>query len=155
MQKLVVNEYQVNGEDVVEVEKNIILHFTAKTILLYEQMNPGRKFYKDQQALFTKVMKLSSLQSKVANVESAEDMDEESMDKIVNLMNDEAINKFIINVIPALYTEIHDGKFVQNEATYAAALESDWIVKLASITSLDIIMEELNSGLSASVVKKN
>lgn len=141
MRKLKVIEYKVDENlNPIEFERDIFLHYSAKSVLLYEQMT-GNKFYDD----FNKaVRKLKTIEDGINKKKS----DNATFNLLIDNVTTPEVVNFLIGVIPALYAEIHEGKFLQNEITYDSALNSDWLMDVANFETLTTLIDEVTSNIS-------
>lgn len=137
MIKLNVATPMIDSEDnLVEVNKEVILHYSAKSIMLYEQ-NTKSKFFTD----YSEAIKAVDF-GKLQNLTDVSP--DEEMNLGLELLANDKVNTFLLNAIPALYARIKDGRFVQTDITYAEAMESDWLVSLVNINTFGLIIGELS-----------
>lgn len=124
----------------VESRKEIILHYSVKSVLLYEQ-HTGGKFFND----YSSALQALDISKLMAISEDSVSQDEEIAIGLAMISNAD-VNNFLMSAIPALYAKIIDGKFVQNDSTYAEALDSEWLISLINPTTLAQLIEEMSKG---------
>ena len=129
----------VNGEPV-ESFREIILHYSMKSVLLYDHHTGGNFFSDYSNALAAlNIAELMNMTEDNAN-------QEQQIAAGLAMMANPEVNNFLMNAIPALYAKVEGGKFVQNDHTYAEAIESDWIISLINPTTLAQLIEEMSKG---------
>ena len=99
MRKLKVIEYKVDENlNPIEFERDIFLHYSAKSVLLYEQMT-GNKFYDD----FNKaVKKLKTIEDGINKKKSDNSTFNLLIDKIVSINSNLNIISIVIAIIIAI-----------------------------------------------------
>lgn len=149
MKKITVNKEILNLETFESEfeDQDIIIHFSAPAVLLYEEIN-GSNFLDDFNKAFKNFQKIVELSEKAENGNA--DVTELDM---FELMNDPIIADFLMKALPALYAEVENGKFVQNEITYDKAKNSDWLAPACVFINFVPITEEV-SKLQIQAMKK-
>lgn len=153
-QTLTYEDYQ-QGEDVT-VTVEVRFAYTPPAIRLYEQHNPGAKFFVDLNkateaySRYIKADNFSELAKGNNSLAQSADM--------LTMLTDPDINEFMLRVIPCLYMETHGGLRLQSEETWTEANDSLWMMQLVSVNFFSEVFSELNSlafAQSKSRVKKN
>lgn len=139
-------DIEVNADgSIEEIIKSEMVRFshTLASVKLYEQ-NTGQKFF-DEYAKAT--VRFTSYLSNL-NMTNLDNLSEEQQIQLLPILSDSVINTFLMNLVPCMYTEIHDGRFVQNMDTVENAEGSIWLMDLINITFFSEIMEELSANRS-------
>lgn len=134
-----------NGNNYDEIEKEEIVRFvfTLPAIKLYEQKT-GNRFFED----YSKAWGTFMTAIKNINIHKIEELTLEEQLKIVPILYDPIINEFMMGIVPCLYAEIHDGKYVQNDETVDIAENSLWLMELININFFTEIFKEISANQS-------
>ena len=124
-----------------EIERTVTVRFlySLKAIKLYEQRT-GRNIFDDNQKAITAY---TNALMEVGIDRQEELTNEKQMQLLPLLMKSEFLN-FLMDVIPCLYGEVKDGKFVQDEWTMEAADFSMWIGELLNVQFYTELIVEFN-----------
>lgn len=140
------------GLNEIEKEKTVRFLYTLKSISLYEQKT-NSNFFEDNEKTF-KVFLNAINGADISKSENAEITDTQLL-KIAPLMNNPEINRFLINLLPCMYAEIENGKFVQNEETVSVAENSLWLMELVTIKFFVEIFSEISKNQLKNAPKSN
>lgn len=137
-----------SGYDEIEKEETIRFIFTLAAVRLYEQKT-GNLFFND----YSKAWKVFTDTVKDLDIKDFNNIPVEKQLKLTPILFDQTINGFLMNIIPCVYVEIHDGKFIQNEETVNIAENSMWIMELVNIGFFTELFKELSANQTKGTVK--
>lgn len=131
-------------EEPQEVSKTHTLRFlyTLKTIKLYEQVT-GRDFFDEYNKAFNRLT--SYLFESGINFEKINAISEEEAIKLLPMLTDPLINRFLMDFIPCFYAEVNNGVLVQSEGTIETARDSLWLMSLVNVEFFLNIFNEISS----------
>lgn len=136
-----------------EKESSIVVRFryTLAAIRNYN-LKYGRDFwkdYKDASDAFADIISSGNLSES-----DLKNMSQEQQLKLIGLVTNPVIMNFIRELIPCLYVEVHDGQFIQNEATIDIAENSEWLMELVSIEFFAEVFGEITANMGSESSKK-
>jgi hypothetical protein len=145
---IVENKDKSNFEEI-EVEEVLRFAYKLPAIRMYEQKT-NRSFFNDYNNVskrFTEAIGAIDV-TKINELSAAERL------KLLPLLTDPAINEFMLDIIPCLFVQIYDGKYVQNDETRDFAENSMWIMDLVNIQFFIEIFQEISANQPKSSDKK-
>jgi hypothetical protein len=125
-------------DEEVDAEATVRLIFMVTTIKLYEQRTGGN-FYRDFDAALTA---FAAIAPDLMSLET-EGLGEMDYLRLLPVMAEPTISTFVVNAIPCLYTEVTDGRYVQNDQTAEKAEESLWLMELLGLDTFIEIFQEI------------
>ena len=144
-------DVEIKGDDYIEVEKTETVKFmhTLRSVRLYEQ-RMGRNFFED----YAKASLLFTQYIKGFDIDDVNNLDFDQTLALMPLLSDPVINGFLMNCVPCMYVEVHDGLFVQNEDTASNAEDSLWFMELVNLEFFGELMTELSANQNKVPAKK-
>lgn len=142
-EELVIGDlYELESYDVVR------FRYTLAAIRNYK-LKHGREFLND----YGKATQAFTELLKDADIANVENLTPEQSLGLVGMLSNPTIMNFVMDLIPCLYVEVRDGKFVQNEATIETAEGSDWLMDLVNLEFFVEIFGEITSNMGESASK--
>lgn len=137
----------------------LFFHWDLTALRQYEE-HTGNNFFDDYKKSM-KILNSAVSSSKSKNNENNEDNENENKNsknnnkndenknnenktELIDILYDDCLNKFFINLIPCLYLKEKDGIIIKNDITYEDALSSDWLLNLLNIKFISKVIEEIN-----------
>lgn len=137
------------GFDTDEKEADLKFVYTLPAVRLYEQRT-GRQFFSEyNQAIVAFTGYVSNISG------NFEDMTDEEQLNLMPMLSDGRINGFMLDFVPCLYAEIHDGRFVQNEETVSNAESAMWFMDLINLQFFAEVFKEISANQSKAPVNKS
>lgn len=131
-----------------ETEKIVRFRYTLAAIRNYKTKH-DREFLND----YGKATKEFTEVLKSANIKDMDSLTTEQQLGLIEMVNNPVILNFIMALIPCMYVEVHDGKFIQNEATIETAETSDWFMDLVNIEFFTEVFSEITANMGPAVSK--
>jgi hypothetical protein len=138
----------LNGKEIVK-EETVRFIFTLPAIKLYEQKT-GVRFFEDYGNAWSTFMKIVG----DVDISNPDKMSVNDQLKIMPILCNPLIHEFMIKVIPCLYAEIKNDKYVQNDVTANNAETSLWFMSLVKISFFVKIFNEISTNQSKGPFKK-
>ena len=132
-----------------ELEKIVRFRYTVLAVRLYRQRYQ-REFLQD----YGQATKAFTALLQKANVTDVKEISQEQQFEMLQMLTDPVIMTFVMDLIPCLYTEVHDGKFVQNDETAEHASDSEWMMTLVNIEFFSKVFAEITANMGDSNSKK-
>ncbi|MBL1223736.1 hypothetical protein [Enterococcus sp. BWR-S5] len=142
MIKKTVTYTDLEGDDEIKKEEQLRFIFTLPALRLYEQRT-GRAFFDDYHKAFTRFIDLIKVSG--ADVDDVKNMTEEQQLSLLPIVSNPEVLKFVLEAAPCMYTEVVDGRFVQNDETASNAEMSLWLMNLVNAEFFGELLQEISA----------
>lgn len=134
-------DYDATKDEAIDREEVLRFNYTLKTVKFYEQRT-GRNFYDDfKKATESLTGFIGGLD--ITDLNKFDDVPDSEKIKLMPLLTDPEINRFMVDLIPVMYAKPENGALVQSESTIEEAEEAAWLIDLINLQSFMQLFGEL------------
>jgi len=127
----------IDGEEI-ELEETVRFCFTLAAMRLYQQKT-GRFFFTD----FEKVSNVFTSKIQAVNLQDINNLSVNEQLTLFPILVDPVINSFLLDCASCFYTEVIDGRYIQNEETISNAETSLWFMNVINIEFFTQLLQEV------------
>lgn len=134
-------DYDATKDDVTEREEVLRFNYTLQTVKFYEQRT-GHNFYEDFKKATERLTNFIG-DLDISDLKNVEKLPDSEKLKLMPLLTDPVINKFMVDLVPVMYAKPENGALVQNETTIEEAEDAAWLIDLINLQSFMELFGEL------------